>query len=127
MSDYISNKAIRYRMKELESMNDDWYDYLKYFGEKNLKVDYNLEHEIDFTIGAFEKYLDIVLDSTYGKFSDYFSHSRLLTDEETKEYLSDFKKVIPSIVPEDLRVVYYCYYNGVDMPDCFELGDHEGQ
>ena len=33
------------------------------------------------------------------------------------------EKVIPDITGEDLRYVFFCYYNGVDAPSCYEVGE----
>ena len=122
MSDYVSKKAIRYKFKKelTEEEVEKWFDY---YGENSLQKKYNLKHTMAFDSSLNENYLDIVLKSTYGTISGDFGSSRKITDEECKEYLDDFKKVIPDITKEDLRYVFYCYYNGVDAPDCYEIGE----
>lgn len=122
MSDYVSKKAIRYKFKKelTEEEIDKWFDY---YGENSLQNKYNLKHKMQFDMGLDEKYLDIVLKSTYGTICGDFGSSRKITDEECNEYLEDFKKVIPDITKDDLRYVFYCYYNGVDAPDCYEVGE----
>ena len=79
--------------------------------------------EIGIKPSVFATYLDIPLKKTYGTISGDFGSSRKITDDECNEYLEDFKKVIPDITKEDLRYVFYCYYNGVDAPDCYEVGE----
>lgn len=132
MSDYVSKKAIRYKFKkeltEDERMNI-WDRYMRYSSHNSLKEDYKLENDmeydtaVNFDTGNSEDYLDIVLKSTYGTICGDFGSSRMLTKEEIDKYLPDFKKVIPDITGEDLRYVFFCYYNGVDAPSCYEVGE----
>lgn len=124
MSDYVSKKAIRYKFKkeltEEERIN---------LWDRSLKEDYKLENNmkydtaVNYDNGKSEDYLDIVLKSTYGTVCGDFGNSRMLTKEEIDKYLPDFKKVIPDITGEDLRYVFFCYYNGVDAPSCYEVGE----
>lgn len=129
MSDYESKKAIRYRIpKSLteEQQEELFWKYARY-GKGNLKKEYNLEHEmssdsgVNYSNGESEHYLDIVLKETYGTISGNFADSRNITDEEANKYLGDFKKIFPDIEKEDLRYVFYCYYNGVDAPACYDV------
>ncbi len=122
MSDYVSKKAIRYK---LDAKTEKERDYIwdKIFNDYNFKNDYNLKHDMEYEIGCDDFYLDIPIKKTYGTICGDFGNSRKLTEEEIKEYLEDFKKVIPTITKEDLRYVFYCYYNGVDSPNCYEVGE----
>lgn len=132
MSDYVSKKAIRYKFeKELtedERMNI-WDKYMRYGSNNSLKKDYKLKHDMEYDTAVnyntykSEDYLDIPIKTTYGTICGDFGSSRKLTDDEIKEYLDDFKKVIPAITKDDLRYVFYCYYNGVDAPSCYEVGE----
>lgn len=132
MSDYVSKKAIRYKFKkeltEDERMNM-WDRYMCYNSHNSLKEDYKLENNMEYDTavnydnGKSEDYLDIVLKSTYGTICGDFGNSRMLTKEEIDKYLPDFKKVIPEITGKDLRYVFFCYYNGVDAPSCYEVGE----
>lgn len=122
MSDYVSKKAIRYKL-DVKTEKEKDYIWNKIFDDYNLKNDYDLKHNMEYETGYDDFYLDIPLKRTYGTISGDFGNSRKLTDEEVEEYLEDFKKVIPTITKEDLRYVFYCYYNGVDSPDCYEIGE----
>lgn len=124
MSDYVSKKAIRYRIKRrlTEEEREKLWDY-KWDDGKSLKTDYKLEHEMEFDTSENEDYLDVILKTTYGTICGDFGQSRMLTQDEEEKYLNDFKKIIPDVKKEDLRYVFYCYYNGTDAPDCFEEGE----
>lgn len=126
MSGYVSKKAIRYKLnvessEQREKIMDKWFD------DYNFKNDYNLKHDMEYEHGENDIYLDIPLRETYDTICGDFGNSRKLTEEEIKEYLDDFKKIIPTITKEDLRYVFYCYYNGVDAPDCYEVGEWDNE
>lgn len=130
MSDYVSKKAIRYKFKEVNIEIYDKYEKYGNYSDNSLKKDYNLknEMEVDYAINyqkdyESEMYLDIPLNKTYGTIAGDFGISRLINNEESEEYLEDFKKVIPTITKDDLRYVFYCYYNGVDAPSCYDVGE----
>lgn len=122
MSDYVSKKAIRYKL-DIKTEEEKEKIWNRIFNDYNYKNDYDLKHDMECEHGCYEFYLDIPLKKTYGSVSGDFGSSRKLTDEEVNEYLSDFQKVIPDVTKEDLRYVFYCYYNGTDSPDCFEEGE----
>lgn len=122
MSDYVSKKAIRYKL-DVKTEKERDYIWDKIFTDYNFKNDYNLKHDMEYEKGYDDFYLDIPIKKTYGTICGDFGNSRKLTEEEIKEYLEDFKKIIPTITKEDLRYVFYCYYNGVDSPDCYEVGE----
>lgn len=124
MSTYVSKKAIRYRIKKklTEEERDKLWDY-RWNDEKTLKDDYKLDHDMEFDTSGNEDYLDIVLKQTYDSICGDFGNSRKLTRDEINKYLNEFKKIIPTVSPDDLRHVFYCYYNGTDAPDCFEEGE----
>ena len=122
MSDYVSKKAIRYKL-DVKTEKERDYIWNKIFNDYNFKNDYNLKHDMEYEVGYDDLYLDIPIKKTYGTICGDFGNSRKLTEEEIKEYLDDFKKIIPTITKEDLRYVFYCYYNGVDSPNCYEVGE----
>lgn len=131
MSDYVSKKAIRYKFKDKlnDEMIEKW-DKYRLYGGSSLKEDYKLKNEMEVDYGVHfgedykeELYLDIPIKKTYGTIAGDFGNSRMITDEEANLYLEDFKKIIPTISKEDLRYVFYCYYNGVDAPTCYEVGE----
>ena len=122
MSDYVSKKAIRYKL-DIKTEEEKEKIWNRIFNDYNYKNDYDLKYDMECEHGCYEFYLDIPLKKTYGSVSGDFGSSRKLTDEEVNEYLSDFQKVIPDVTKEDLRYVFYCYYNGTDSPDCLEEGE----
>ena len=124
MSTYVSKKAIRYRIKKKlsEEEREKLWNY-HWDDKKTLKTDYNLNCDMEFDTSENEDYLDIVLQQTYDSICGDFGNSRKLTQEEIDKYLNEFKKIIPDVVSDDLRYVFYCYYNGTDAPNCFEEGE----
>lgn len=124
MSDYVSKKAIRYKLGNLSEEMYEKYDKYRVYNSKGLlKKEFGLENEMEFETGYDEGYLDITLKETYGTISGDFGTSRNLTQEEIDKYLKDFQKVIPNITANVLRHVFYCYYNGVDAPNCYDIGE----
>lgn len=132
MSDYVSKKAIRYKIKKNltdKELDFIWDRYYRYNSPNSLKKDYKLTNDmefdqaVDFKTGKSEYYLDIPIKKTYGTICGDFGSSRMLTEEEIEKYLPDFKKINSNITKEDLRYVFYCYYNGVDAPSCYEIGE----
>ena len=122
MSSYVSKKAIRYRLNiKTEEEKEQIWD--KIFDDYDFTDDYNLTHNMEYDVGYDEFYLDITLKKTYDSICGDFGNSRKITDKEANEYLEDFKKIIPNITKDDLRYVFYCYYNGVDAPNCYEIGE----
>ena len=60
------------------------------------------------------------MDYEYGASGD-FESVRLLTDNEFEKYSRKFAKYFSEIGRDELRLVHYCYYNGVDEPSVYEL------
>lgn len=129
MSDYVRKKCVRFKipqniLDELKN-DDDW--MMDLLLEKyQLKDDYNVKN--DFTIGYGEDFendktdwfLDYQLDYEYGASGD-FENARLLTDAEFEKYSRKFAKYFNEISRDELRLVHYCYYNGVDEPSVYDL------
>ena len=44
-----------------------------------------------------------------------------MTDNEFEKYSRLFAKYFNEIGRDELRLVHYCYYNGVDEPSVYEL------
>ena len=129
MSDYVRKKCVRFKIpqniiNELEN-EDNWIVDLL-LEKYKLKDDYNVKN--DFTLGAglnfetdeYEYFLDYQLDYEYGASGD-FENVRLLTDTEFEKYSRMFAKYFNEIGRDELRLVHYCYYNGVDEPSVYEL------
>lgn len=129
MSDYVRKKCVRFKipqniLDELKN-DDDW--MMDLLLEKyQLKDNYNVKN--DFTIGYGEDFdndktdwfLDYQLDYEYGASGD-FENTRLLTDTEFEKYSRKFAKYFNEIGRDELRLVHYCYYNGVDEPSVYDL------
>lgn len=78
---------------------NDGYDY------DNRKEDYFLDYQLEYEYGA----------------SGDFESVRLLTDTEFQKYSRMFAKYFNEIGRDELRLVEYCYYNGVDEPSVYEF------
>lgn len=134
MSDYVRVKAVRYKLDNPEQyFKDKDYkdtdDIAEYFNrnkqvintnynkqKNNLNIGSGLNYETD----EYEYFIDFILDYEYGASGD-FENVRELTEKEYNKYKEIFEKVIPNIKPGELRLVHYCYYNGVDKPSVWNL------
>lgn len=129
MSDYVRKKCVRFKIPqniidELKNDNDWLVDLL--LEKFQLKDSYDTEN--DFTINDGYDYdnrkedyfLDYQLEYEYGASGD-FESVRLLTDTEFQKYSRMFAKYFNEIGRDELRLVEYCYYNGVDEPSVYEL------
>lgn len=128
MSDYVRKKCVRFKIPQNiidELKNDDW--ILDLLQEKyqlkdnyNVKNDFTINYGEDFDNDITNYFLDYQLDYEYGASGD-FENVRLLTDAEFKKYSRMFAKYFNEIGRDELRLVHYCYYNGVDEPAIWEL------
>ena len=128
MSDYVRKKCVRYKLPQNIINEFDRNDFIedKLIEKYGLKESYNTEN--DFTINSglnyrkdeYEYFLDFQLDYEYGASGD-FENVRLLTDIEFEKYSRLFAKYFNEIGRDELRLVHYCYYNGVDEPSIYEL------
>ena len=128
MSDYVRRKVIRLPFPnniftECKT-KDDWEceDYLKekfgsIWGKERGKKKYL---EIESTDESY--YLDYVFYSTYGEESGEFGFVRLLNDKEFNKVKPIFD-LVTDYARDDLRLVDYCYYNGYDAPDYYDLSE----
>lgn len=129
MSDYVRKKCVRFKIPqniidELKNEEDWIVDLL--LEKYQLRDDFNLKN--DFTIGSglnyetneYEYFLDYQLDYEFGASGD-FEDVRLLTNNEFKKYSRIFKKYFSEIGKDELRLVHYCYYNGVDEPSVYKF------
>ena len=134
MSDYVRVKAVRYKLdnpeqyfKDKDYKNTD--DIAEYFNKDkeiintnyyNQKNNLNIRSGLNYETNENEYFIDFILDYEYGASGD-FENVRELTEKEYNKYKEIFKKVIPNIKPGELRLVHYCYYNGVDEPSVWNL------
>lgn len=136
MSDYVRIKAVRFKIDdaivkslEKEIEEKDLFESPQELLLKQYKLPDYFEHKLnEFTINNgydFDNhkenlFLDYMLDYEYGASGD-FESVRLLTDNEFNKYKELFSKYFNVVRRDELRLVHYCYYNGVDEPSVWNL------
>lgn len=136
MSDYVRKKVIRFKIpqsivdnieNEVEKENrwDTEDDLLrKKYGIKDdyraNKDEFAINYGYDYENKKTNYYLDYTLDYEYGANGE-FESVRLLTDNEFEKYSRKFARYFNEIGRDELRLVHYSYYNGVDEPDVYEV------
>ena len=69
------------------------------------------------------KFIDFVLDYEYDCDGEYGKVRELYPSEKMK-YLPIFQKVLPGLdTMDDVRLVEFCYYNGYEADDYYDLKD----
>lgn len=129
MSDYVRKKCVRFKIPQniIEELKND-YDWLVDLLLEKFQLKDSYDTENDFTINDGYDYdnrkedyfLDYQLEYEYGASGD-FESVRLLTDTEFQKYSRMFAKYFNEIGRDELRLVHYCYYNGVDEPSVYEF------
>jgi hypothetical protein len=130
MSDYVRKKVVRFKIpqniiEELKKTSDWLKDLLleKYeLKDNDEKNEFTIGGGLNYETYEYEYFLDYLLDYEYGASGD-FENVRLLTDTEFQKYSRMFAKYFNEIGRDELRLVHYCYYNGVDEPSVYELED----
>lgn len=129
MSDYVRKKCVRFKIPQniIESLknDDDWIvdlllEKFKIKDNYNTKNDFVINSGLNYENNEYECFLDYQLDYEYGASGD-FESVRLLTDEEFKKYSRMFAKYFNEIGRDELRLVHYSYYNGVDEPAVYNF------
>lgn len=129
MSDYVRKKCVRFKIPQniIESLKNDYDWIVDLLLEKfQVKEDYNVENDFVISNGLNhenyenEYFLDYQLDYEYGASGD-FESVRLLTDKEFEKYSKMFAKYFNEIGRDELRLVHYSYYNGVDEPAVYDF------
>lgn len=129
MSDYVRKKCVRFKIPQniIESLknDDDWIvdlllEKFKIKDNYNTKNDFVINSGLNYENNEYEYFLDYQLDYEYGASGD-FESVRLLTDEEFKKYSRMFAKYFNEIGRDELRLVHYSYYNGVDEPAVYNF------
>ena len=69
-----------------------------------------------------EPYIDYVLDYEYDCEGDY-GKVRELYDSEKKKFRSTFEKLDPDINMDYVRLVEFCWYNGCEAPDYYDIAN----
>ena len=129
MSDYVRKKCVRFKIPQniIEELKND-YDWLVDLLLEKFQLKASCDTENDVTINDGYDYdnrkedyfLDYQLEDEYGASGD-FESVRLLTDTEFQKYSRMFAKYFNEIGRDELRLVEYCYYNGVDEPSVYEF------
>ena len=111
MSDYNRIKAVRYKPTDeqtqelMEKYSDCW----------------SLDLPKPFTTAPTEEfYIDYVLDESYGEECGEWGKVRNLTETETNKYVEIFSAIIDNPIPENFRLVDFCWYNCCEAPDYFD-------
>lgn len=136
MSDYVRIKAIRYKInqdlvKEIEKEIEekDLYESPEEVLSKKYELQDYYENKInEFAINSGynfkteenDLFIDYLLDYEHGASGD-FESVRTLTDNEFNKYKEKFSKFFDITKRDEIRLVHYCYYNGVDSPSVWEL------
>ena len=128
MSDYVRAKVIRYPL-------DDFYKKMKFDDEYELEeflknIDKNFENytfAVNYTYGnnTSHIYLDYTLNYEYGSEMGDYGISYELTEEQKEKWKDKFGKYLKDIDKDKFRLVEYCYYNGCDCPDYYEVKTQE--
>lgn len=136
MSDYVRIKAVRFKIPQniVENIENEIKKENSWDSEEDLLIKkYNVKecrrtsvNEFVINSGYDSKsrknhyFLDFVLDYEYGASGD-FESVRLLTDKEFEKYAKKFAMYFNEIGRDELRLVHYSYYNGVDEPSVYEV------
>lgn len=133
MSDYVRRKVIRYPL-------DDFYKKMKFDDEYELeelfkKIDNNFDayssaldtFALENTYGNHKShiYLDYILNFDYGSDMGDYGIAYDLTEEQKGKWEEKFGKYLKDIDKDKFRLVEYCYYNGCDCPDYYEVTPRE--
>ena len=136
MSDYVRKKVVRFKIPQniIENIENEIKKENSWDSEEDLLIKkYNVKecgrtfvNEFVINSGYDSKnrktyyYLDFMLDYEYGASGD-FESVRLLTDNEFEKYAKKFAMYFNEIGRDELRLVHYSYYNGVDEPSVYEV------
>lgn len=142
MSDYEKNKVLRLpidkidmevfckeieqRYFELQGKVINAKDDLAWYVEEAFPDLFGYQDKGKFTIAPTypRGFIDYVLDSTWGDDCGDWGKVRELYPTEKTKYLPVFQKILPRLENlDDVRLVEYCYYNGCEAPDYYDLKD----
>lgn len=127
MSDYQRIKVVRYPVTKEELaliVGSDEYD-LGYHLEKKFPelVEYDVPGKFYWGMTYPRTFLDYCVDEEYGADCGEWGKIRELTPNEKRKYGELFRQILPIVYEDDLRVVEYCYYNGCEAPDYYDIED----
>ena len=128
MSDYCRVKALRVPVEKLnipEAAEDfwEWYEAM----EEKYPDRFSYRDAGKFSKAPTEEeFLDFVLEEEYGVCdSGDWGKVRDLYDSEAAMYYPIFKSVEESINMSDVRLVEFCWYNGTEAPDYYDITKDE--
>lgn len=111
MSSYLKQKVLRVPLSK--------YDLTVEEIENNPNIDYGKVNT--FQISPTEiPFLDYVLENIYHECEGEYGKIRELYISEKEKYFSVFKKIIPDINMDDVRLVEYSWYNCTEAPDYYD-------
>ena len=132
MSDYVRAKVIRYPLDEFykKMKFDDEYELEEFFKGIDETFGSCSSHLNTFTVectwnGESHYYLDYFLNYEYGSDMGDYGISYELTEEQKEKWKDRFGKYLKDIDKNKFRLVEYCYYNGCDCPDYYEVTPKE--
>ena len=109
---------------------DDVYELEEFF--KGIDETFGIcsSHLNTFTVectcnGEFHYYLDYFLNYEYGSDMGDYGISYELTEGQKEKWKDRFGKYLKDIDKDKFRLVEYCYYNGCDCPDYYEITPKE--
>jgi hypothetical protein len=117
MSDYCHRKVIRMKISEEEAC--------KIFGVEDGWDVSDLLEKTEFEIAPTSNFfLDYVLSSRNDAEGDW-GRTRQLSYTEYMKYNNKFSKLLNgrNVMPNELRLVEYCWYNCSEAPDYFNESD----
>lgn len=141
MSDYVREKVLRLptdkinldsfkkviatRLAERGDLVDDVDDDLSWYTEKAFPDlwEYGDPGKFQWSPTWPRHFIDFVLDYEYGCNGEYGKVRELYSTEKAK-YLPIFQKLFPELDNlDDVRLVEFCWYNGGEAPDYYDLKD----
>ena len=130
MSDYVKERVIRYPIDTdllVKYGCEDSYDLEKVFRKADESFGTWDKDKNKFEIFGTDsaEYIDYVLDYSYGECAGDFGFARTLSEKQIEKYKPMFEKFIPELDVSKLRDVIFCYYNGCDCPDYYDLEEED--
>lgn len=126
MSDYVREKVIRYPIdkgileaynaNDLEELIEILVDKSPEFKDSPKKGFFTIEYSDNY-IG----YLDYVLNYEYGACEGDSGISKPLNSVQQLKWELMFSRFVPNIDTKKFRLVRFCYYNGVDCPEYYDV------
>ena len=132
MSTYVREKVLRipvhkmnfaHVVRQLEEKypDDDVMDDITFYLEDVLPDLFGYGDRNKFQMSPTEeRFIDYVLDYEYDCDGDY-GKVRELYDSEKEKFRSTFEQIDPNINMDYVRLVEFCWYNGCDAPNYYDI------